>query len=213
MTRAWLLAFALLAGALAGCPGELADRDSYPEDPILCPDGYDMESVLMSDRCSTSACHGGESPQAGLDLSRPGVFARLLDQESSQWGDTCGVAEGDTSPAPLLLIDGDQPESSFVLQKLLGVPSDGSCGDQMPFSDTFTGREYSCFRRWIYENLGQLDGGVGDAGAGDAGALDAGALDAGDPDGGADDAGVEDGGADASTEDGGADAAALDGGS
>lgn len=167
-----LTAAALILLASSGCPGELANRDVYPEIPILlCNDDVmiDVEAILSSPRCAASGCHTAVGGAAELDLESPGAFGRMLDHPSEKT---------DCGDRTQLLIDRNAPDQSFVILKLQGTlpGSQEDCGDQMPFSDTFSPRELACFRRWVLENVEAAESGGVDAGTP--------AMDAGESDGG-----------------------------
>lgn len=141
--RGALLALALL---LAACAAELenparfvdggADRDAAAAGGD-CPEGTDVETELLAERCAGSVCHSaGESAAAGLDLVSPGVAERLVGVASTS--EACGGA--------VLVVAGD-PDASLLVDKLLPSPS---CGGTMPLGQTpFTDSEITCVRDWI----------------------------------------------------------------
>ena len=73
-------------------------------------------SLILEANCG--GCHGGASPQAGLLLTGPDVYDRLL-QPSSQ-------------VAGLNLIEPGMPEASYLYLKLIG--DDSIMGNPMPYN-------------------------------------------------------------------------------
>jgi hypothetical protein len=115
---------------LAGCPGRLEDPERFfGGDGGLCGD---VAATLFSPRCGATSCHGGDSPAAGLDLSSPGLAARLAVGRSS-----CGSA----------------PLRTYVLEKVQPGPT---CGSRMPLGGVaLTASELNCIQSF----LSDLDGG------------------------------------------------------
>jgi len=64
---------------------------------------------LLAAGCSDMGCHGGAMPKEGLDLRQAASYADLVGVTSSQCNDG------------RLLVDPGAPESSYLLQKMLGV--------------------------------------------------------------------------------------------
>jgi hypothetical protein len=95
---------------------------SYSEDPAnlgLLGEGVTWAgriSLILEANCG--GCHGGASPQAGLLLTGPDVYDRLL-QPSSQ-------------VAGLNLIEPGMPEASYLYLKLIG--DDSIMGNPMPYN-------------------------------------------------------------------------------
>jgi hypothetical protein len=133
-SRAAALAFALMAPWLGACPGQLEDPDRFRTGITSCEE-IDVARDLLAPRCGGDACHGAPetSPAAGLDLESSGVEGRLV-----------GVVSGcDGRP----LIDPDDLEGSYLLEKLYPQPS---CGAQMPLgAGALSELEIDCVRGWM----------------------------------------------------------------
>lgn len=124
-----LLAAAALA--LSGCPGTLDDPERFF--PAECGD---VEATLLVPRCGTLAgCHTAESPAGDLDLTSPGIAARVVGVSASA---ACG---GDD------LADPASPETSILYLKVTDAPP---CGSRMPLgSADLSEAEQGCLRDWI----------------------------------------------------------------
>lgn len=122
----WASDSLLLTGValLVGCA-----KESPPADELAC----DIPR-LFEERCGGAVCHAvGQSTAANLDLTTPGVAARV----SGVMGTAC---EG-------LLADPADPEGSVLYDKVAGMPT---CGAPMPLSgDPLTEDELTCMRDWI----------------------------------------------------------------
>ncbi|HVU01422.1 MAG TPA: hypothetical protein VHE30_06705 [Polyangiaceae bacterium] len=164
-----VIVVATVSGGLAagGCAGTLeGDEASYR---IVPEPGCDVVPVFEA-HCASPACHGGSTPQQGLDLASIGVRSRLL-----------GVHSKSTGCEDRFLVDPADVNESFLLEKLeSGSPS---CGDPMPLTGEISDDEKACIRTWAVA----VTGGPKDAGAsapGDAspgpGSVDSGAGSAGD---------------------------------
>jgi hypothetical protein len=96
-------------------------------------------TILSSQRCSMSGCHGATNTQ-GVELQSPGVIARLLDVKSTSA--TCG---SNTTP---YLVRGSNPAAGLFMDKFLATPP---CGLVMPFAG-FGGeinpQELACITDW-----------------------------------------------------------------
>lgn len=113
----------------------LADE---PEGP--CDSATAIEQSLFSNSCGGSNCHGVDAPQLGVDLQSGGILARLRGTHSRLPG--C---------QDRLLIDADQPECSFLLEKMTPTPT---CGDPMPFGgDGVAAAQLRCAYQWIVDGL------------------------------------------------------------
>jgi hypothetical protein len=126
----WVAAVALFAGA--GCPGRLRDKDRFLMDAGAGACG-DVVANIFVPKCGSSICHGGTSPQQGLDLVSPGVAARVVGVTAKG----CAVT----------LADPDNPAASFLYTKLAPEPA---CGAQMPLAQSPLGdAEVACVLEWI----------------------------------------------------------------
>ncbi len=186
--RSAVLALVIAAGAppaLAGCPGDLRDPSRF-DDVVACRSGIDV-GLLFANKCGGSICHGGgaTTPQGGLDLTSPGLPARLVGVPAQE----CGG---------FLRVDPSDPDRSFLLAKLIEPPA--GCGDRMPLVGMLSPAEIACVRAYVHSiadmrfdaSVPQVDASMPpDASMLDASMPDddAGAGDAGDPD-----ASVSDGG-------------------
>jgi hypothetical protein len=65
-----------------------------------------LEAELLAPKCSRSGCHGGETPAAGLNLSKGAAYDALV-----------GVS-AQRRPDRLLVNPGD-PEGSYLVQRLV----------------------------------------------------------------------------------------------
>ncbi len=148
MKRVALLAFAVGALPIAGCPGSLANPDAFGDGG-----GIPTKSAeeVFAESCGTTGCHDDSSQaQAGLDLISPGVADRVVDVNAIGLGCT----------EDILVVAGD-PNTSYLLEKVLNTP--GICGLQMPIIGTLSADDVEVLRQWIV-----------DLGSSDAAALDGG---------------------------------------
>lgn len=152
MKRLLAPSLALVVGVvtLTACPGELSDPEQYTELPA-CRGGVDVEALFVA-KCGSSVCHGGQSstPQADLDLTSPGLAARLVDVPAVE-------CDG------LVRIDPANPDASFLLAKLIDPPA--GCGDRMPLVGLLSTNEIACVRAWIHGIAAESGSGDGDGGA------------------------------------------------
>ncbi len=87
--------------------------------------------VKLFSGCSSTSCHGGETPRMGLDLSsgeaiRRTAIGRVAHQ--TEVGDTTGVALEDPARmgVAMPIIDPYRPDNSYLLYKILIAPDDGT---------------------------------------------------------------------------------------
>ena len=134
---AWLGAAALGLLGATGCPGTLHDKERFLVDAggsggDADPCG-DVVERLFVPRCGGSGCHGPTAPQEGLDLSSPGVAARVV-----------GVA---AKSCAATLADPADPANSFLYTKLGAKPP---CGAQMPIAQLpLSSEDSACILAWI----------------------------------------------------------------
>lgn len=150
--------------ALGGCPGTLDDPDSFR--PCTAET---VPTVLFPKACGNSLCHDSSNPEAELDLRSPDVASRLVN-----------VPSVDTACETRLLIDPNNPDNSFLIEKL--TQSKPECGDPMPAAGSLSDQEIQCVKDWVTSVVGGsgTGGGGGSSGAaGDAGPVDAAAGAAG----------------------------------
>ena len=125
------LLLATVTLALAGCPGTLDDPERFF--PAECGD---VEATLLVPRCGTLAgCHVAELPAGDLDLTTPGIAARVVGVSATA---ACGGQN---------LADPASPETSILYLKVTDAPP---CGSRMPLgSADLTEAEQACLRDWI----------------------------------------------------------------
>jgi hypothetical protein len=155
-----LLAFA--PALLAGCPGTLADKESFENYTAgasaggsagvansaagandeagaagsstldLGPCG-DVVARIFVPSCGGTGCHGATAPQEGLDLVSSGVSSRVV-----------GVSgKGCTGT----LADPANPANSLLYTKLSTTPP---CGSQMPLARApLSSSDATCVLNWI----------------------------------------------------------------
>jgi hypothetical protein len=131
----------VLLGAL-GCAGRLSDEEAFfiAADAGASGVNCDAPSLVFAPNCTTAHCHTPPTPAVGLDLSSPGVAARLANAASR-------ICVGQ-----ILVVPG-QPNGSYLYQLIR--MTDPICGTpQMPLGATaLTSSEVSCVSGWI-ANLG-----------------------------------------------------------
>ena len=121
----------MAAALAAGCAGELEDPERFTD----CPPGF-VEQMFAS-RCG-GACHGGEDPEAGLDLVSADVPARLINGASQT-----PMCNGRMLIAP----EASDPSEHLLVDKLSETPS---CGSRMPLNgEPLSSEELECVRRWV----------------------------------------------------------------
>lgn len=156
---------------LGGCPGTLDDPEAFrPCTPETVP------TKLFVNKCSGIGCHDSKEPGSGLDLTSPGVEARLIDQYSKfivPNEEDSGIMLGPDG-GPLhdcedrLLIDPANPSTSFLLDKVTKTKPE--CGDQMPAIGTLSAKEIQCITDWVQ---GLVDAGAGSGGSAGSSPVDA----------------------------------------
>lgn len=109
-------------GGACACPGPAV---SY---------AADIEPMLVAD-CTSMGCHGAPVPQEGLDLRAGHGYDELVGVAASQCGD-------------LLLVEPGQPDTSYLLDKLLGV--DQCFGTRMPkAAPAYSAAQLDLVTAWI----------------------------------------------------------------
>ncbi len=135
----------LAALALPGCPGELEDPDRFT---AVC----DPPNTFFRKTCGSTSCHGGDDPEANLDLREADVAQRLIDVPAH-----CAEPDPNDPEACVcpdrLLIDSQNPDASYLLEKVSQeVPE---CDDRMPLlTSNLRSRDIECLRSWILEVTG-----------------------------------------------------------
>ena len=90
---------------------------------------------IFEDNCTTAGCHTGTAPMMGLKLTADEFYARTINQSSTE--------------QPLLTrIKPGQPDSSYLVMKILGTP--GIIGSRMPFGrDPLSDEEIATVVEWV----------------------------------------------------------------
>lgn len=85
-------------------------------------------------------CHSTALSSAGLNLEANGLAGRVVNQPA-QGFDGC-------EPTGKILVDPNNIDNSYILEKLRANPA---CGDRMPPSPftPVTDAQYACFRAWL----------------------------------------------------------------
>ncbi len=152
----------LALAAMVGC-ADVPETPTFVPDPTRpCLTEEDVRLQVLRPACGVSDCHGGDDPEAGLDLASPGITERLVGAMSVH--EACG-------DRPLLTPA--YPETSLLVLKV--VAAQGPCGEPMPPANPLTPAQQRCIAQWVAA-LPPLDApppspenpGVSDAGAPDA---------------------------------------------
>lgn len=105
-----------------------------PNDPSGgTPTDCDFAGAVQPIFTGSCSCHAGGQPAAGLSLAEGESFAALVGVESSSAPGVLRVAAGD-------------PDSSFLLEKLLPGPS---VGQQMPIGGSLATEQVATITAWI----------------------------------------------------------------
>ena len=103
-----------------------------PAEDMLMPTLSSIQAMVFDPRCV--AHHGGQSVEAGLDLSEGMSHAALVNVPSTQ--------------TALDLVEPGDAENSYLIHKLEGRP--GIVRDRMPpIGDPLTAEEIGAIRDWI----------------------------------------------------------------
>lgn len=129
-----------LCVALAGCAAPLEDPERFTGGSVGGPDAApapqdcadDIETEVLAVQCTGVVCHSAANPAAELDLESPNLAARVVGVASS----TC---DGH------VLVDPDDVDASFLLNKLTAQPA---CGDRMPLGGALPDDVQACIRAW-----------------------------------------------------------------
>lgn len=125
-TNHWLAALGL-AMIVSGCH----DPTGTPPVTDRCAE-LDVPRLFV-EKCSTTACHEGANPAAGLDLVGAGLERRVVLQPATQCG---GV-----------IADPSDPESSVLIEKLRPDPG---CGVGMPLgAEPLPAEDVQCVVEWV----------------------------------------------------------------
>ena len=141
--------------ALAGCPADLANPESFAiagsaqggmSSPALAVDTTCLTAVFAAN-CATVACHKGRVLGADLDLDSPGVNARLIDVVATHKDamPTAGCLTGDK------LIDTANPSASFLLAKVTKTMDALNCGFTMPIGSMLSAEDLACLNKYVQD--------------------------------------------------------------
>jgi hypothetical protein len=93
---------------------------------------------IFTDRCATSGCHAGTTPQSGMSLEAGEAYANIVNVNAT--GTTCAGQKR---------VDPGSSASSVLYNLVNGT----SCGGRMPFSfggtDSLTSDQQDAIRDWI----------------------------------------------------------------
>jgi hypothetical protein len=133
----------LLIVPLVACAPSLSNEARFL-DASVCPTS--MQDQFFSQRCAMEGCHVQYEAQGGLDFVSPDLASRLVDVEAT----TC---------AGRRLIDSEDPEASFLLERL---EPDPMCGDEAVLRMPADGNhldadEMACVRAWVFALAGGRD--------------------------------------------------------
>jgi hypothetical protein len=139
---------------LTGCPGSLdAEQFGGIKRPGSDTQGAGADfcnapTVHFAKSCGSALCHEGPAAEGGIDLISPGLEQRLLNKPAAVPG--C---------EDLLLIDPQNPQDSFLLEKVASVSP--SCGYIMPLGAFEADQELvACTSDWISAVVGGKTGSV-----------------------------------------------------
>lgn len=111
-TSAVVIAALIGTAACTPIPFPIPGADAGSDGGIVVePTLTDIQKKIFNVGCSQASCHGGMTPQAGLDLKDGGSFSNLVNV-SSVYADT------DTVDGGLILVVPGHPEQSFLMDKL-----------------------------------------------------------------------------------------------
>ena len=107
-----------------------------PPEETIDPTLTDIQAEVFETTCSFDSCHGGSTPEAGLDLSSASAsLAGLVGVDSTENDGDIRVVAG-------------SPDDSLLYLVLLG---DVGAVDQMPVGYELTSDEIEAVRVWIEE--------------------------------------------------------------
>jgi hypothetical protein len=122
---------ALLSGA-AGCGSGRTIGGAPAEGGPVTLAG-DVQPILTAN-CGFAGCHGGGSPEQGMDLSEGRAYASIVNVASNEVPDRMRVVPGDSA-------------NSYLYQKItLDEPAVGS---RMPLIGSLSTENIELIRRWI----------------------------------------------------------------
>lgn len=134
---------------LSGCPGgaDLESADLQVEARSQVEGEFCDAPALVFTGCGVfSGCHmpdGDEPLRGGVDLVSAGLAERLIDVSPTYPGlPDCGLV-------PKRLIDSENPEESYLWQKLKNTHDEVDCGSYMAPTGALNINELNCVRVWM----------------------------------------------------------------
>ncbi|UCF18819.1 MAG: hypothetical protein JSU87_12900 [Gemmatimonadota bacterium] len=128
----WLILLAAL-----GCAGDGTGLDGPPNGNQEVSFATDVQPIFTAS-CAFSGCHGGSSPQLGMNLSAGQAYANIVNVASVE-------------VPGLMRIRPDLPDSSYLVHKIQGTQASvGGSGGQMPLSNCCLSTEQiDLIRAWV----------------------------------------------------------------
>lgn len=125
-----------------GCDSSDPDDDPEPMPPVaLEPTLASIQANIFTTTCASSQCHDSDNSARSLDLTNGSSFGELVNVASLDNPD-------------LLLVEPNDPDSSYLIWKLEGNPN--IAGSQMPRSGSpLSTTQIDVVRQWITD--GALD--------------------------------------------------------
>jgi len=106
--------------------------------PVECTPENFQEQVLVA-RCGFGTCHDDVAPSGpGLDLISPNLETRLV-----------GVNARGVGCNNLVLVTPQDPDNSYLFQKVQPAPSTPDCGSRMPIGGMLSTEELDCMAAYI----------------------------------------------------------------
>jgi hypothetical protein len=122
-----------------GCEEPVSSSESHVLAEV--PTFTQVEALLFERGCAEGTCHGGPSPQAGLNLEAGFAFDALVNQPCSMPG---AVELG------LNLVTPGEPDDSFLYVKVTLTENDPHLGSPMPtYGSGLSIEDTELIRLWI----------------------------------------------------------------
>jgi hypothetical protein len=120
-----------------GCAGDGTGVDGQPLDGDEVSFADDVQPIFTNS-CAFSGCHGGASPQLGMNLSAGQAYANIVN---------VAAVEVPT----LMRVRPSLPDSSYLVHKIQGTQASvGGTGGQMPLSGCcLTADQIATIRSWV----------------------------------------------------------------
>lgn len=140
MASRCLLAVFALGLATASCTGESGATALDPPEGGGGARDFGLSNgaqPIFTRNCAFGGCHGGSSPQQGMNLSAGLAYSNTVNVPSRQVPRLYRVAPGD-------------PDSSYLMLKLQGLAGAvGGVGTRMPLGGQLTPAQIDTIRAWI----------------------------------------------------------------